>query len=154
MLVIMKERMKEPSPCLPVKYISNQNHGQVRVCSQGKPKEKQVILGQLPRIGSRWESETFALGLVVQCLLGASYNAERRLFLGDCGYLCVCSCRISFYFKRSAASCFSKRVNTEISLESPFLDLAYPMACSGSAGFAHCLGLMFTWLGETGKRPR
>lgn len=69
--------MKEPTPCLPVKATNNQNHGQIRVCSQGKLKGKKPILGQLQRTGSGRDSETFPLELVVQCLLGGILQCRK-----------------------------------------------------------------------------
>ena len=91
----------------------------------------------------RREAKTFPLRHASVPSEGHSYHAERRTFLGDRGYLCVCSCRILFHFERSSAPCFSKPVNAEISLERPVLDPGHPQLAQALAGFSHSLELVF-----------
>lgn len=129
MLATVKEWMKTHA-LPPGEFINNQNHGQIRVCPQGRLEEKEEISDPGDKRERLWD---LSPKLVVQCLLGALLPCRKEtLPRGPWVSVCVCSCRISFHLKMSAAPCFSKSVNAESSLERPGLDLVYPMASSGS----------------------
>lgn len=136
-------------PCPQVKRMNSQNHGQISL-SPRKAGGKARGSGLMPGTGPRTDSETFSVSGSVP--LGHCYHAERRLFLGDRGYLCV-FLQISSLFKMSAAPCFSKPVNAESSLARLGLDLVYLMVCSGSYRLSHGPDLVFIWLGDRKETP-
>jgi hypothetical protein len=143
-------RMKEPLVCPQVEAITSQNHGQIRAYAQEWLVRKEEISGPYrgPKAGRNCETP---LEWLVQCLRGHFHPSKKRLFLGDWLCLCEYSCGIALHFKRSTASCFSKSVNAEVSLERPVLDLVHPTAWSSACRLFSLLVLGCAYLMSGGQ---